>query len=120
MKKIFFSLLGLSLLLPLTTYAQVAACGGEKDFGWVVCTINQKVITPLIGLVVALAMLFFMWGLIKYLGGDTKNKEEAKGVMWFSVLAMFVMFSIWGLVRVLMGTLEITGEETAPIPRVYP
>ena len=107
-------ILSLGLLgLPLVGFAQT------KDFGWVVNLIVTKILTPLIGLLVVAAMLVFMWGLIKYLGGDAKNKEEAKGVMWFSVLAMFVMFSIWGLVNLLIVTFELNNE-SVPIPNIYP
>lgn len=106
---LFISMAG----LPLTSFA-------ATDFKTLVNTIVNNVLNPLIGLVIALAMLFFIWGLAKYLKGDAKLKEEAKGVMVFSVLAMFVIFSIWGLVRVLQNTVGITGDETVPIPRITP
>ncbi len=117
MKTLKIFLLAGPLLLPVTGFA---ACGGERTFGWVVCILNERVITPLIGVVIALAMLFFFWGLGKYLSGDAKKIAEAKDVMWFSVLAMFVIFSIWGIVRVLMATVGISENEKAPIPKIYP
>lgn len=110
--KTFFSA-GL-LAVPLVGFA------AERTFATVVGDIVNKVLTPLIGLVAVTAFLFFMWGLAKYLSGDAKKLEEAKGVMWYSVLAMFVMFSIWGLVTVLMNTFGIDGTEKPPIPKVYP
>ena len=59
------------------------------------------IISYLIGLVVALSLLVFLWGLVKFLfhvSGDEKAVEEGKNIMFWGVIALFVMTSVWGLV----------------------
>lgn len=59
------------------------------------------VVNVLIGIVVALAVLFFLWGLAKFVfhvGGDEGAREEGKKIMLWGVIGLFVMVSVWGLV----------------------
>ncbi len=67
-------------------------------------------ISRLIGLatpiVVALALLYFFWGLANYIlnSGDDKKKDEGKRIMIWGIIALFVMVSVWGIVNVIQDT----------------
>jgi phosphatidylglycerophosphatase A len=63
--------------------------------------INQAVV-----LVLALALLFFFWGVAKFiLNADNDEKRtEGKKVMIWGIIALFVMVSVWGLVNILANT----------------
>ena len=65
--------------------------------------------TPII---VALALLFFFYGLAKYIlnSGDEEKKSEGKSVMIWGIIALFVMVSVWGLVNLLANTFEVTDD----------
>ena len=56
--------------------------------------------------VVALALLFFLWGLMKFvLNADNEEKrKEGKSVMIWGIIALFVMISVWGIVGILVNT----------------
>ena len=73
--------------------------------------------TPII---VALALLFFFYGLAKYIlnSGDEENKSEGKSVMIWGIIALFVMVSVWGLVNLLANTFEVNDGSTIDIPSV--
>ena len=73
--------------------------------------------TPII---VALALLFFFYGLAKYIlnSGDEEKKSEGKSVMIWGIIALFVMVSVWGLVNLLANTFEVTDGSTIDIPSV--
>lgn len=61
-------------------------------------------INTAIGVVVALALLAFFWGLAKFIfkvGGDEKAEDEGKRIMKWGLVALFVMVSVWGIVRFL-------------------
>ena len=62
-----------------------------------------SLVTPI---VVALALLYFFWGLAKFIlsTGGGKEQEEAKGIMLWGIIALFVMVSIWGIIRVVSAT----------------
>jgi hypothetical protein len=57
-------------------------------------------VNPLIALMTGLAVLFFIWGIVKYIfyAGDEKAKVSAKNTMVYGIIALFVLFSFWGIV----------------------
>jgi hypothetical protein len=77
----------------------------------------SDLINLLIPLVIALAILAFFWGLMKYIfsASDEEKKAEGRNIMIYGVIALFVMVSVWGLVRLLQNTFGIT-QNTPIIP----
>ena len=73
--------------------------------------------TPII---VALALIFFFYGLAKYIlnSGDEEKRTEGKGIMIWGIIALFVMVSVWGLVNLLANTFEVNDGSTINIPSV--
>ncbi len=68
-----------------------------------------NIANPLVVLVVALALVYFLAGVLKYLkpsAGDNE-REEARKHLTFGIIALFVMVSVWGLVRVLKDTFQL-------------
>jgi hypothetical protein len=59
-----------------------------------------NVMSSLMYLIIALALLGFMWGIVRVLfsGGSEKLKKEGKDFMLYGILILFVMTSLWGLV----------------------
>jgi len=68
--------------------------------------IIQGVIDPLIILVFALALVYFLWGVSRYIwhGGDEAKRTEGYQMMIYGVIALFVMVSVWSLVAILENT----------------
>ncbi len=71
----------------------------------------QNIVDLLIPVVTALALLFFFWGLAKFIlaAGDESAKDEGKRIMIWGVVALFVMAAVWGLIQ-FIG--EIFGVDT--------
>ena len=65
-----------------------------------------KVVPLLFGV----ALLFFFWGLVKFLAnaGDKGAIEEGRNKMLWGVITLFVMLSVWSLVRFIQHDLNIT------------
>ena len=57
-------------------------------------------------LVVALALLFFFWGLSKFIlqAGSDEGRKEGRNIMLWGIIALFIMISVWGIVAVLDNT----------------
>ena len=74
-------------------------------------------------IVVALGLLGFFWGLVKFIfaQGNEESKQEAKKVMLWSLVALFVMVSVWGLVSFIGTQLNINqgGNITVPTVPLY-
>lgn len=57
-------------------------------------------------LVISLAVMGFMWGIVKILFNPENEiaKKEGRSFMLYGVFTLFVMTSVWGLVRIVRTT----------------
>ena len=88
--------------LPMAVFAQ------EQDVdsliglfaGW---------IAALLPVVIALAVLYFLWGLAKFIlnADDPEAQKSARGIMIWGVIIIFVMGAVWGLVNVIGNSLDL-------------
>lgn len=112
MKKISFA-----GILALTPFLALAETGGDAQ--GVLKTIGELVssATPI---VVALALLYFFWGLATFIlsSGDEEKRNKSRGVMIWGIIALFIIVSVWGLIGVVQETFDIKGDETINIPKV--
>lgn len=112
MKKIIYTALSLA---PVAAFAQQT-----QPLTNIVNFISATV-AALIPIMVGLALVFFFWGLIKYIrsAGDPKAAAEGKSIMIYGIIAIAVMLSVYGLVFWLQNVLGVTSN--APIaPPVVP
>ena len=73
-------------------------------------------INPTIGVLVAIGLLVFFWGLAKFIfrvGGDEKAVEGGKKLMLWGLVALFVMVTVWGIVA-FMEDAFLPGPSGAP------
>lgn len=75
---------------PLLAFAQL---GGTRTFFENAYDLVRDILIPL---VFTLALLFFFWGVAKYIW-SAGDKEEGKKIMVWGVIALFVMSTIWGI-----------------------
>lgn len=78
------------------------------------------IIQLIIPLMVAIALIAFFWGLVKYLfaQGNEDSKTDGKKIMLWGIVALFVMVSIWGIIRVIADTFNIQQGTTVTPPKV--
>ncbi len=113
MKK-YIPLFALTLVAPLLASAQLTR---TEDL--ILAVMN--IVEFLIILVVAVALLAFMWGLAKFIfkvGGDEGAIEEGKNLMKWGLIALFVMLSVWGIIRFFQGELGITNNSPIDITNI--
>ena len=70
-----------------------------------------------IALLIALALVTFLWGVIKYItaGGNEEKRGEARNTMIWGIVGLFVMVAVWGFVWLLLNTFDLeTGSPPAP------
>lgn len=90
MKFVKFSIVAGSLL-PMLAFAAFDPEGKVSQL--------STVVGSLVPIFMTLALLVFIWGLIKYISsaGDPEKAKEGKSIMIWGVIALFVMATIWGL-----------------------
>ncbi|MEK7147876.1 MAG: pilin [Patescibacteria group bacterium] len=68
-------------------------------------------------IVVAIGLLVFFWGIVKFIFAGEEGKKEGRNLMIWGIVGLFVMVSVWGLVRFLgnaVGVTEQGGTVTPP------
>ena len=87
-------------------------------------TITQisALVNTLIPLLLAIAVLLFLWGLVKFIAniGDETARAAGKSLMIWGMIALFVMVSFWGIIGYVQESLGLTGVPivTSPPPSV--
>jgi len=70
--------------------------------------IFREIIDALIPIIIGLAVLVFIWGILKYVVAKSdEDQTEARKIIVSGVIILFVMVSIWGLVSLLGETLDL-------------
>ncbi len=95
------------LVAPLAVQAQGDLQG--------VITVFSDLINLAIPLVLALAVLYFFWGLAMFVlaQGNEDKRKEGRDIMIYGIIALFVMVSVWGLIGILQDTFGV--DNTNPI-----
>lgn len=74
------------------------------SFSQIINNFLTGIISPLVALLIGIALALFLWGLAKYLKsglGDKAELQKARSLMVWGVVIITVMVSVWGLVQVL-------------------
>ena len=60
-------------------------------------------------IVVALALLYFFWGLAGDIlnAGNEEKKKQGRDIMIWGILALFIMVSVWGIINVVRDTFNL-------------
>ncbi len=79
----------------------------------------RAIVDQLLPITVALALLFFIWNIARFIlrsgkGGDTT--KEGLGMMAWGIVALFVMVSIWGIVGFMGQIFGIGQGGTMAVP----
>ena len=72
-------------------------------------------ISSLVPLLIALAVLYFFWGLIKFMTSAGEKKDDARDQMIWGIIILFVMVSIWGLVNLIQDTFDVDSTDGSSI-----
>ena len=88
-------------LLPAISFADTF-----KDL---VTKITDEILKPLIPLIIGLAVVVFLWGVLRFImaAGDQKKREEGRNFIIWGLVGITVMISIWGLVKILTDSLDL-------------
>mgnify|MGYP001591996243 CR=1 FL=1 len=97
---------------PIFAFAQFA------QTGMILASIKNIITAFLIPIVFTLALLFFFWGVVKYIWSEGQGKEDGRKVMVWGIVALFVMSSVWGIVRFLQDQIGLSTTNTIQIPSI--
>jgi hypothetical protein len=70
------------------------------------CIVDIFLMRGIIPLMMGLALVFFLWGVFKFVrdAGDDKARTEGKKFMFWGIMGIFIMLCVWAFVEILAGT----------------
>lgn len=108
------------LALTLMTFAPALAFAQQLTGVENIVTALGRIVSLALPVVVAIALLAFFWGLVKFIfaQGNEEAKNQGKSIMIWGVVALFVMVAVWGLVEFIAQALDINSTTSFPAPTV--
>lgn len=69
--------------------------------------ISTNILNPIIAILFALAFVYFVWGVAKYIWSPDNEKARTDGqqAMLWGVIGMFIMVSVFGIMRFLISSI---------------
>lgn len=118
MKKIAYSVAGILGFIPAAAFAQYTVQIGFVDS---VINLINKLISFAFPALTAIAVIVFIYTLIKYIMADPAEKEKDRKGLIYSLLALFIIVSLFGILRVMQNITGTSGNNTidaTQVPRV--
>ncbi|MFA6273181.1 MAG: pilin [Candidatus Paceibacterota bacterium] len=105
-----------ALALPLVASAAISTV-------WFTDAITsiQNVLDALVPLLIGLAVIVFLWGVVKFVtaAGDEEKRKEGRGFIIWGLVGIAIMIALWSLVGLLTGWTG-TGVVAPPTPPLLP
>jgi hypothetical protein len=100
MKKLVKIGAGIVSALPFAAFAQQA----NPNYLSSLITSAKVLLDQLVVFLIALAVVWFIWNVIRYtMSSDEEKKGAAKSQMIWGIIAIAVIVSVWGLVSILQN-----------------
>ncbi len=83
--------------------------------------VNNLILNPLILLVFALSLVYFFYGIIKFLSLDAadKSRKEAKDAIMWGIVGMTIMFSVYGIIHFVLASFGISNGDIPSTARQF-
>lgn len=111
----FVSIFSFLALSPIFAFAAGSgSCDALTGLGKIICQIGQ-LFNAIIPVMVSLGMVYFIWGVIKYVIADgEEEKKKGKDVMIYGIIGFAVIVGLWGIVNVIITSFDLGGASTFP------
>ena len=86
------------------------------DFNSTLSNINSLIVNPLIALLFALAIMYFLYGVVEFISNQENEEKKTKGKshMIWGVVGITIMMGVWGILGIILSTLNINKSEIDP------
>jgi uncharacterized membrane protein len=90
-----------------TAYAQ--ELNQQSSFDVLLSKITTNIISPIIYFLMALAVVYFFWGVLVFIGNADKSDKRIEGYnhMIWGIIGIFIMISVRGLIHIILTTLGL-------------
>lgn len=91
-----------------STKIAYAASAGFNEF---IANVDSMIINPLISLLFALAVVYFLYGVFKFISNQENEEKRTEGKMHmlWGIVGITIMMGVFVIMNLLLSTLGITG-----------
>ncbi len=92
--------------MPFASVAYAAV--DSAAFGKAIDPIIKNIVNPLVGLMFAVAVVVFAYGIFQVIWNNEDGDARTRGKvsMWSGLLGMFIMVSAWGIIYLIANTVK--------------
>ena len=92
------------------------AYAASKSLNGFIANVDSMIINPLIIFLFALAMVYFLYGLLEFIwnGSNDEKKTTGKSHMIWGVVGLTIMMGVWTILNILLSTLNIPSSQINP------
>jgi hypothetical protein len=89
------------------------AYAASENVDQFIMNVNRLIINPLIALLFALALVYFLWGMFQFIanGANEEKKTEGKSHMLWGIIGLTIMMGVFALLNLILSTFNITGVD---------
>ncbi|KKR43230.1 MAG: hypothetical protein UU10_C0009G0005 [Parcubacteria group bacterium GW2011_GWF1_40_6] len=86
------------------------------DLDKFIANVDNMIINPLIGFLFALAIAFFLYGVLEFFMNqeNEEKKTTGKSHMIWGVVGITIMLGVWTILSIVLNTLGISKSEINP------
>lgn len=83
----------------------------SKNFDEFILNVNKLIINPIIMLLFALAVVFFLYGVFEFISNqeDEEAKTKGKSHMIWGIIGITIMMGVFTIMNMVINTLNIEG-----------
>ena len=79
-------------------------------FGRAIDPIISNIVQPIVGLMFAVALIVFVYGIFQTVWGGEEGREAGKKSMWGGLIGLVIMTSAWGIIYLIGNTVTQLGK----------
>jgi uncharacterized membrane protein YidH (DUF202 family) len=87
------------------------AYAGSENIDQFIVNVNKLIINPLILLLFALAVVYFLYGVFEFISNQENEEKKTKGKshMIWGIIGITIMMGVFTIIQIILNTLNIEG-----------
>lgn len=92
------------------------AYAASTSFDGFIRNVESMIIDPLIGLLFALAIVYFLYGVFEFISNQANEEKKTTGKshMLWGIIGITIMMGVWTILGIVLNTLGIDKSEIDP------
>ena len=95
----------------------VVMAAGEHDLKWLITEKIGGYIASAVPIIFGIAILIFLWGGVRFMRANEKDREELRQFFLWGIIALAVMASVWGLVNFVTNSFGFNSAAKPTVPK---